>query len=250
MNNYLTINQQDLAIAEQDKTRVISNLLELRDDVWETMSANTRKAYQLDFNQYVTFCRENSLPAMASDWRKTKNSCKAYFDQMMASSLKHHSIKRKLTAIRFFIGMCELPDPWKHSKLFTTLINGRLKQKPAIQKQAKPLKINNVIELNHTLDLDTLLGLRDAALFNVAIDTLFRASNIIAIKLEHIDWQAKTIFAPRSKTDTKGEGYYGYMSDDTATLLRRWITMANVKNGYLFRKLSPKHTVQTEPLQY
>ncbi|QHJ14086.1 hypothetical protein FX988_04368 (plasmid) [Paraglaciecola mesophila] len=67
----------------------------------------------------------------------------------------------------------------------------QLKQKPAAQKQAKPLK------------------LRDAVLVNVALDTLFSVSKIVGIELKYIDWDAKTIFAPKSKTDQSGEGFYG-----------------------------------------
>ncbi|GAC12589.1 tyrosine-type recombinase/integrase [Paraglaciecola chathamensis] len=250
MNANITISKHDFAIDDADKQTVISNLLELRDDVWQTMSKNTRKAYQQDFDQYLTFCRENGMPAMASDWRVTKESCKAYLKFMISGPLGHHSIKRKLASIRFFIGISELPDPWKHSKLFTKFVSGQLKQKPAAQKQAKPLKLGDVQKLNRTLELTTLLGLRDAALINVALDTLFRASNIVDIELKHIDWDAKTIFTPKSKTDQSGEGFYGYISDETAGLLKRWIEQANLFDGFLFRKLSPKQTVQAEPMQY
>ncbi|WP_254700800.1 tyrosine-type recombinase/integrase [Paraglaciecola mesophila] len=169
---------------------------------------------------------------------------------MISGPLGHHSIKRKLASIRFFIGISELPDPWKHSKLFTKFVSGQLKQKPAAQKQAKPLKMRDVVKLNRTLELNTLLGLRDAALINVALDTLFRASNIVDIELNHIDWDAKTIFSPKSKTDQWGEGFDGYISDETAGLLKRWIEKANILEGFLFRKLSPKQTVQAEPMQY
>ncbi|MFT4789233.1 MAG: site-specific recombinase XerD [Paraglaciecola sp.] len=250
MQTKLTLCETDLAIDEHDKTIVIRNLVELRDDVWDTMSKNTRKAYQQDFNQYLRFCRQRGIPALASDWHITKDSCKAYVEQMIASPLGHHSIKRKLASIRFFIGICELPDPWKHSKLFTQYIAGCLKHKPAAQKQAKPLKLKDVQTLNRTLDLTTLLGLRDAALFNVALDTLFRAANIIEIKIKDIDWYAKTIFVTRSKTDQSGVGSYGYISNETAVLMKRWIDKARIEDGYLFRKLSPKQTVQAEPLQY
>ena len=250
MTSQLRITNTDFAISENDSKVVISNLIELRDDVWDTMSKNTRKAYQLDFNQYVLYCREKSIPALASDWRQTKESCKAYFENMMQSNLSHHSIKRKLASIRFFIGVCELPDPWKHSKLFTKFIAGQLRQKPAAQHQAPPLKLDSISEINKSLNFDNLLELRDAAIINVAIDTLFRASNIIAVDISHIDFKAKTIYAPRSKTDQEGEGFYAYISDETIAILKMWLTKAAITSGYVFRKLSPKHTVQGENLQY
>ncbi|QGX63078.1 tyrosine-type recombinase/integrase [Alteromonas mediterranea] len=250
MTKTLSLSQNDFALNNEHKIRVVENLTELRDSVWETMSFNTRKAYQSDFNQYLQFCRENKLPALASDWKITKRSCQAFFDRLMNTELKHHTIKRKLAAIRFFMGVSELPDPWKHSKLFNRYINGKLKEKPSIQKQAKPLKLHQVREASCVLDTDSLLGLRDAVLINLAIDTLFRASNILAIEVEHIDWQARTIFAPRSKNDQAGDGHFGFFSNETASLLKKWLEKAQISEGFIFRKLSPKQTVQEAPMQY
>lgn len=250
MANEIALAQSDFSLSDEHRALVVQNLTELKDSVWETMSLNTRKAYQSDFNQYLKFCRENALPALASDWKMTKHSCQAFFDNLMQSELKHHTIKRKLASVRFFIGVSELPDPWKHSKLFSRYVNGKLKEKPAAQKQAKPLKLNDVREANRMLNIDSLLGLRDAVMVNIALDTLFRASNILAIEVSHIDWKAKTIFAPRSKTDQSGEGHYGYLSDETAALLRKWLERANITEGFVFRKLSPKQTVQKEPMKY
>lgn len=250
MTQGITITHNDFSLTEEHRTQVLQNLTELRDSVWETMSVNTRKAYKSDFNQYLKFCRNHDLPALSSDWKVTKVSCQAFFDNLMLSDLLHHTIKRKLASVRFFIGISELPDPWKHSKLFSRYINGRLKEKPAAQKQAKPLKLQDVRLANQTLNIDTLLGLRDAVLINVALDTLFRASNLLAIEVSHIDWNAKTIFAPRSKTDQAGEGHFGYLSDETAFLLNRWLEKAGITEGFVFRKLSPKQTVQKAAMQY
>ena len=250
MSQDIALHNDDVSLNEEHRALVVQNLTELRDSVWETMSFNTRKAYQSDFNQYLRFCRENALPALASDWKITKLSCQVFFDNLMQSDLKHHTIKRKLASVRFFIAVSELPDPWKHSKLFSRYVNGKLKEKPAAQKQAKPLKLNDVREANRILKIDSLLGLRDAVIVNIALDTLFRASNILAIEVPHIDWEAKTIFAPRSKTDQSGEGHYGYLSNETAELLTRWLEKANITEGFVFRKLSPKQTVQKEPMLY
>jgi len=250
MANEIALAQSDFSLNEKHRALVIQNLTELKDSVWGTMSLNTRKAYQSDFNQYLKFCREHTLPALASDWKITKIACQKFFDSLMKSDLQHHTIKRKLASIRFFIGISELPDPWKHSKLFSRYVNGKLKEKPAAQKQAKPLKLKHVNDACRVLDLDSMLGLRDAVLVNVAIDTLFRAANILAIEVNHIDWQASTIYAPRSKTDQSGEGHYGYMSKETAQLLKRWLDKASITDGYVFRKLSPKQTVQKDKMKY
>ena len=65
MANEIALAQSDFSLNEEHRTLVVQNLTELRDSVWETMSLNTRKAYQSDFNQYLKFCRAHALPGKA-----------------------------------------------------------------------------------------------------------------------------------------------------------------------------------------
>ncbi|OFA29698.1 integrase [Glaciecola punicea] len=248
MKNDLMLTAADFALGDDEKKRVIANLTELHDKVLDTMSPNTRKAYLSDFNQYLLFCQQHNLSSLASDWKITKVSIEQYFESMMSSELKHHSIRRKLASIRFFIGVAELPDPFKHSKLHRTYINNRLNTKPSAQSQAPALRVDEVEQISRSNTDDSLLGQRNIALLNVGIDTLFRASNIVAIELQHIDWQKATIFAPYSKTDQSGQGHYGYMSKMTMRLLKEWVDNAQITEGPVFRVLSPKKTVQSKAI--
>ena len=100
MANEIALAQSDFSLNEEHRKLVVQNLTELRDSVWETMSLNTRKAYQSDFNQYLKFCRAHALPALASDWKITKIACQAFFDELMASELKHHTIVAHYPALR------------------------------------------------------------------------------------------------------------------------------------------------------
>ncbi|BBO30070.1 hypothetical protein AltI4_44580 (plasmid) [Alteromonas sp. I4] len=246
----LSLEDVPLAISPDDRQRVIDNLQEFKDEVWHLKSENTKRAYQSDFKQYLSFCMDNGMPALASDWRITRESCRSYLKYMMASKLKHHTIRRKIASIRYFIGVSELADPWKHSKLFTEFTNNTLKAKPSRQGQAKPLRVNLIDKFTSQLDLDNLLELRDAVIFNVAIDTIFRASNLLAIDISHIKFSQNKVFAPRSKTDRTGKGHYGYISQTSIELIKRWMEAGNISTGPLFRTLSPKHTVRDEGMQY
>ena len=62
MSQDIALHNDDVSLNEEHRALVVQNLTELRDSVWETMSFNTRKAYQSDFNQYLRFCRENARP--------------------------------------------------------------------------------------------------------------------------------------------------------------------------------------------
>jgi site-specific recombinase XerD len=248
MNNDLMLTDTVFALTNAEKKRVFDNLAELHEKVLATMAPNTRKAYLTDFQQYLSFCRDYHLPSLASDWKITKESIERYFDKMMASKLKHHSIRRKLASIRFFIGVTELPDPSKHSKLHCMYVNNRLNTKPSAQSQAPAMRVSEVEQISIIYNDDSLLSLRNKAIINVGVDTLFRASNIVEIELSHIDWERSTIFAPYSKTDPSGKGHFGYMSKTTVQLLKAWIEMADIDQGPIFRALSPRQTVQNKQI--
>jgi len=78
---------------------------------------------------------------MASDVNMTKASCCAYLAHLMSTKLKHHTIRRKIASVRYFIEVSELPDPWKQSKLFAEYTNHKINQKPSRQSQAAPMRL-------------------------------------------------------------------------------------------------------------
>lgn len=63
---------------------------------------------------------------------------------------------------------------------------------------------------------DDLTGLRDRALLSTAYDTGLRASELVAVCVEHIvdalDPEARLLAMPRSKADDEGEGATAYLS--------------------------------------
>jgi len=111
------------------------------------------------------------------------------------------------------------------------------------------MRLENIDAINTKLDTDSLIGLRDAVIFNTAINTIFRASNLLAIELHPLDFAKQRIFAPRSKTDKSGKGQYGYISTTTINLIDIWLTRTSIADGPLLRKLSPKQTVQDIVMQ-
>jgi integrase len=259
MSNMIELHNSDFALALNDQDRVIKNLKYLHDKVWDTMAPNTKRAYLSDFNQYLAYCRENGLSSLSSDWRVTQVSIETFFDAYMdmtykqhnakdkrdVSTYKHHSIKRKLASIRFFIGVAELPDPAKHSKLHRVYLNNQLNKKPSAQEQASPMRVEEVEKISRLYDNDTLLGKRNLALINVGIDTLFRVSNLVSVELKHIDWKKGTLYLPYSKTDKTGQGHYGYLSKTTLRLLQELVEISAINDGFIFRAFSPNMTIQS-----
>tara|TARA_R110000868_G_scaffold36591_3_gene129778 strand:+ start:2191 stop:3156 length:966 start_codon:yes stop_codon:yes gene_type:complete len=242
----------ELAINDDEKRSLVrSNIEEFNQDILNKLNENTRRAYLSDFDQYLNFCRINSLTSMSDNWKDTKNSIKAYFTVLVNSNLKRASIQRKLATIKYFLGISELPDPFKRSKLLRDFVSLHLKKsKPAAQKQAEPLTAELIIELNKTFDDKSLVDVRNKLLLNMAFDSLFRASNLCGVEFCHIHRKTNSVFAPYSKTDQDGHGIYGYVSPRTLTLLDKWSEATGIENGPVFRTFSPNLTVQHGPMGY
>lgn len=245
-------NVSDLSIVDDEKRALVkSNLEEFNQDILNELNDNTRRAYLSDFGQYLNFCQLNSIPSMSDNWQQNKKSIKAYFIVLMNSDLKRASIQRKLSSIKYFLGISELPDPFKRSKLLRDFVSLKLKKtKPAAQKQAEPLTAELIVELNKTFDHNSLLDLRNKLLLNLAFDSLFRASNLTGVEFGHIHRQSNSVFAPYSKTDQEGHGIYGYVSPRTLALLDIWEDVAGIEDGPVFRALSPKQTVRDVSMGY
>ena len=86
--------------------------------------------------------------------------------------LKNHTIRPKIVSVRYFIGVSELPDPRRQSKLFAEYTNHKISKKRSRQSQAAPTRLENIAAIIAKVDTDSLIGLRDAAIFNSSINGL------------------------------------------------------------------------------
>ncbi|MCY3820056.1 MAG: tyrosine-type recombinase/integrase [Gammaproteobacteria bacterium] len=81
-------------------------------------------------------------------------------------------------------------------------------------------------------------GMRDAALVGVASDALLRVSEVSGLDAEDVSMKrngSALVKIRRSKTDQHGEGAVLHVGQDAAERLRRWVAMAGIESGPLFR---------------
>lgn len=89
--------------------------------------------------------------------------------------------------------------------------------------------------------MDDLPGLRDRALLSVAYDSGLRASELVAIAMEHVlealDPEARLLSIPRSKGDKEGEGATAFLSPRSVRAIAAWTDAAGITSGPLFRRV-------------
>lgn len=104
--------------------------------------------------------------------------------------------------------------------------------------QADGLKWEDVEKLlSLATQEQTMYGWRDAGLISVMSDALLRVGEAAAVNVDHVDFQANTLYIPKSKTDQTSKGATQYLGDRTLEHVRIWMEKGKVTSGSLFRQI-------------
>ena len=212
-------------------------------------SPHSIRALASDLEAFDLWCRSvgrASLPA-------TPEIVADYLDARAGKGAKPSSLARYKASIAKVHQLLELTDPTTAPlvKLRLAAIRRRI---GTAQRQARPLRFKGPVKdverdsargLNIRALLescgDDLPGLRDRALLSTAYDTGLRASELVAIEVEHIldaiDPEARLLAIPRSKGDLEGEGATAFLSPRSVRAIAAWREAAGLTSGPLFRRV-------------
>ncbi|MDO7844185.1 tyrosine-type recombinase/integrase [Sphingomonas immobilis] len=212
-------------------------------------SPHTLRALAGDIEAFDLWCRQNgcvTVPATPEavadylDWRAGKGGKPASLGRYKASIAKLHQL-------------LELKDPTQ-AELVKLRLRAIRREKGVAQAQARPLRFKGAVRdverdqprgLNIRAILeacgDDLPGLRDRALLSIAYDTGLRASELVAVEVEHvleaIDPEARLLTIPRHKGDQDGEGATAFLSPRSVRAITAWRAASGVESGPLFRRV-------------
>lgn len=215
-----------------------------------TSSPHSIRALKSDLEAFDLWCRRLNRIALPA----TPETVADYLDARAGKGSKPASLGRYKASIAKIHQLLELKDPTPASlvKLRLQAIRRRL---GTAQKQARPLRFKGPVRnverdeprgLNVRALLENcsedLPGLRDRALLSAGYDTGLRASELVAIKVEHIieaiDLDARLLSIPRSKGDQEGEGATAYLSPRTVRAIAEWLEAAGIEAGPVFRRVN------------
>lgn len=208
-------------------------------------SDNTRKAYQNDIAHFVSW--GGILP--------TSPDVIIHYLQDFATQLNPRTLVRRLTAIKHWHTYQQFPDPTAYPLVRKTLtgimhVHGKPKEK------ATALTVEHLMQMVHFMQQqDTLIMWRNNAILQVGFFGAFRVSELINMRMEHIDFapDGMEILIPRSKTDPNGEGQYCAVPYGDGLLcpvisLKTWVEKANINQGVIFREVDRHQNIGTHPL--
>ncbi len=213
-------------------------------------SPHSIRALKSDLEAFDLWCRRHNRVALPA----TPETVADYLDARAEKGSKPASLGRYKASIAKIHLLLDLKDPTLASlvKLRLQAIRRRL---GTAQKQARPLRFKGPVSnverdeprgLNVRALLEScaedLPGLRDRALLSAGYDTGLRASELVAIEVEHIieaiDPDARLLSIPRSKGDQEGEGATSYLSPRTVRAIAAWLEAAGIEAGAVFRRVN------------
>ncbi len=216
-------------------------------------SRHTLLALRSDLIAFDLWCRQHrrmTLPASAQDVAD-------YLKFRAGQGAKPASLARYKASIARLHQLLGLVDATTAPLVKLTLAAIR-RDKGVAQRQAAPLRFKGPVsdverDPARGLNLRALLescgadpmGLRDRALLSLAYDTGLRASELVAVTLEHImpatDPDARLLKIARSKGDSEGEGATAFLSPRTVRAVEAWAEAAGIVTGPLFRRVIVRH---------
>lgn len=212
-------------------------------------SPHSIRALKSDLEAFDAWCRRSgriTLPA-------TPEVVAGYLDARAGKGAKPASLGRYKASIAKIHQLLDLKDPTQ-AELVKLRLRAIRREKGTAQAQARPLRFKGPVrdverDTPRGINVRALLeacaedlpGLRNRALLSVAYDSGLRASELVAIALEHIvealDPEARLLTIPRSKGDPEGEGVTAFLSPRSVRAIAAWIAAAGIASGPLFRRV-------------
>ena len=205
---------------------------------------NTRKAYAADWQDFTEWCDgrgESDLPASPDTV--------ARYITALAETHKPATLQRRLASISVAHQAAGYPSP-ASAPIVRATMQGIRRTLGMAQRQAAPLLVEHVRQAVCVLD-DSPRGIRDKAILLLGLAGAFRRSELVALDVADLQFreQGVVVTLRKSKTNQEGQaetkdiGYGAHEGTCPVRALKRWLDVAGIAQGAVFRAISPAETV-------
>ena len=224
-------------------TNILTNIkkleLETINNLKNSKSFNTLRAYQSDYNDFSIFCSKNGFQSMP-----TQPKILALYLTELSTKTKFNTLKRRLASISILHKMRGHYIDTKHPIIMENLM-GIKRAKGTYQKGKKPILISDLKLLINAIDESQekhIRKIRDKALILIGFSGGFRRSELVNIEIQDIEFvtEGVKIFVKRSKTDQSGEGmrkaipYFNNNQFCPVIALKKWIDAFEKNQNKIF----------------
>lgn len=196
-------------------------------------SEATLRAYRADIKVFLVWCEHNNSRPFPA-----RSNTLANFITHEAQRCAVSTIKRRVAAIGKIHRQLKFKNPANDEEVKLALRRA-MRSKQSRPKQALGLTSQLRDKLIRECP-ETLIGVRNKAIIAVGYDILARRSELTALLIEDIsksEHGISKIIIRRSKNDPFGYGRSAYLSKRTVEKLDKWIQLAKIENGPIFRAI-------------
>ncbi len=197
----------------------------------------TIRAYFADFAAFIAFCDLKNQSALPANAVITAD----FIRHISASGRSSASIRRAVVAISAIHLFNRLTDPTKDPEVRIAMkCMHRTLGRSANQAYGIRQGMLNVLLANVG---DSIRGLRDAVLLQLAYDTLCRRSELVTLRIDdvvaipHDAGMRYSILLRKSKVDQEARGRYLPLRAQTMLAIELWINAAKLSKGPILRSI-------------
>ncbi len=229
-------------------SNIITDLNALKEETLlnlkSSKSYNTTRAYKSDFKDFSLFCAQNGFKNLPSEPKIVS----LYLTQLSTKDVKINTIKRRLVSIGVIHKLKGHYLDTKHPSIIENIM-GIKRRKGSIQTGKKPILIKDLKKIINVIDQKNkkeIKKFRDRSIILIGFSGGFRRNEITSLDFDDLDFvnEGLKINLRRSKTDQFGEGiekglpYFENSEYCPVKSVQRWIEIANIKSGPLFRRFT------------
>ena len=210
---------------------------------------STLRAYASDLKTFETWCARHAMTALPA----TPEVVGAFL-AAAGEGYAMQTLRRRVAAIARASGVAGHPLDTKHPAIRETLrgigrTHGSRGRRSAALATAELKRLGRVCEPG-------LAGDRDRALLLIGFAGALRRSELVGLDVERLTWSdaGVKLLLEKSKTDKDGEGAeimvaFGRHEETCPVLaLRRWLDVAAIMSGPVFRKVNKAGRVEARRL--
>jgi integrase/recombinase XerD len=214
----------------------------LRDDPYALAAPmNTMRARRSDWWVFTRFCAERQYVSLPAAPTVVRLFLEASFDGPDAKSVA--TVERYLSTIAYAHTLTDLPDPTKTSQVkgaYRHLSRGR----PSSLPKAALRSAHIAYALEHLQTDHAAWDLRAKALLATAYCTMARRAELVALRIADLAFNAETNDGVALIRNTKaGREESRYLSAEAVTWLKAWLTHAQIREGFVFRRFTPRKAI-------
>ncbi|MGI4807390.1 MAG: site-specific integrase [Janthinobacterium lividum] len=236
MNNVLPAVTPGTALTQADQAAI-------HDYALAEKSAATRRAYRSDFAAFTAWCAGRALDPIPA----APETVAAFIADQANAGFRASTLGRRVAAIAYAHALAGLEPPTS-SKAVRVVLGGARRKIGTRPTQKAPATAERIATMLTSLP-DTLTGKRDGALLALGFAGAFRRSELIALEVVDLTFEAEglRVHIRHSKTDQEGRGQEIAIPRGIklrpVTAVQDWMKAAGLKEGPLLRSIDRHGTI-------